>query len=197
MKIRDRWFDSIICEGKTFALAIANAPRTVNDGAFLRDADLRDAVLRGADLRGADLRGADLSDANLSDANLSDAVLRDADLSGAVLRGADLRGAPSLPDLDKQILGIIEQTPSLFDMSTWHGETNSPSCGTTHCFAGWAITLAGERGKELEAEIGPAAAGALIFAASVQYVPPFYSTNEEAIEFLRNKIAEREAAASK
>ena len=173
-------------------------------GADLFDAELRYADLRYANLSGADLSGADLWYANLSDANLSGAVLRYADLSGAVLRCANLRGAdlryadlngavlrgadlryanlsdvPKIEDLDAKIVAAIECGGKL-DMNHWH------TCETTHCRAGWAITLAGEDGIALEKKFGSAAAGALIYAKSTPdaKIPNFYASTKEAMEDL-------------
>ena len=163
-------------------------------GADLFDAELRYADLRYANLSGADLSGADLWYANLSDANLSGAVLRCAnlrgadlryaDLNGAVLRGADLRYAnlsdvPKIEDLDAKIVAAIECGGKL-DMNHWH------TCETTHCRAGWAITLAGEDGIALEKKFGSAAAGALIYAKSTPdaKIPNFYASTKEAMEDL-------------
>lgn len=67
-------------------------------------------------------------------------------------------------------------------MSAWH--LNNAQCGTQHCRAGWAIHLAGGAGAELEAAIGPAAAGAVIISLSCPYlerVPNFYANNDEAL----------------
>jgi hypothetical protein len=117
--------------------------------------------------RRADLRGADLTRADL----------RGADLRGAVLTGAVLPpGVPVVPDLDRAILAEIEAGGTL-QMGDWH------TCETAHCRAGWAITLAGAAGADLEAQVGPAAAGALIYAASRpnQPVPNFYASNDEAM----------------
>ena len=156
-------------------------------GADLRDADLMGAVLRGADLRGAVLTGADLRDAVLTGAVLRGADLRDADLRGAVLmgavlmgavlRGAVLTGVPVVPNLHQEILAALDNGGEL-DMSKWH------TCKTTHCRAGWAVTIAGEAGKALEDKIGPAAAGALITLAScpwMERVPDFYVDNDAAM----------------
>jgi Pentapeptide repeats (8 copies) len=158
-------------------------------GADLSGAVLSGAVLRGADLSGAVLRGADLSDAVLSGAvlrgaDLSDAVLSGADLSDAVLSGAVLRGAPAIPALDSKIIAAIEAGGKL-DMSSWH------KCKTTHCRAGWAITLAGEAGAKLEAEYGSAGAGALIYAASYpeQRIPIFYASDEDALADIKARAA--------
>ena len=160
--------------------------------AYLRGADLRGAVLRGADLRGAYLRGADLRDAVLCGAYLRGAYLRGAVLCGADLRGAvltllsdaDLRGAPVIPALDSKILAAIEDGGKL-DMSTWH------QCKTTHCRAGWAITLAGGAGRELEIKYGSAGAGALIYAASYpnERIPNFYASDEDALADIKARAA--------
>jgi len=146
----------------------------VLSGAVLRGADLRDAVLSGADLRGADLSGADLSGADLSGAVLRGADLRDADLSGA------LKGIPVVPHIDAAILRAIDAGGKL-NMGNWH------SCETTHCRAGWAITLAGAGGAALEFAMGPAAAGSLIYAASRpgQRIPNFYALDTAAMEDIK------------
>ncbi len=147
-------------------------------GAVLRGADLRGAVLRGADLRGADLRGAVLRDADLRDAVLRDADLRGADLSGAVLSDADYRKCPvTIPNIHQAVYAAASQ-PKALDMGSWH------SCGTTHCRAGWVVTLAGEGGAALEYAIGTAAAAALIYQSSdpeLERIPDFYSSNAEAL----------------
>jgi hypothetical protein len=159
-------------------------------GADLRGADLSGADLRGADLRGADLSGADLSGADLSGADLSGAYLSGADLSCAYLSGADLScaylsGAVAIPALDSKILAAIE-TGGKLEMSAWH------KCQTAHCRAGWAITLAGEVGRKLELELGSAAAGAMIYAASYpdQRIPNFYASNEDALADIKVRAAQ-------
>jgi hypothetical protein len=181
-------------------------------GAYLSGADLRGAYLRDADLRDADLRGADLSGAYLSGADLRDAYLRDAYLRDAYLRDAYLRDARNIPEgitaeppgpptpellarraaraqryrqrypevpivenLDAKILEAIEDGGTL-DMSDWH------RCKTTHCRAGWAITLAGKAGQTLETDFGSELAGAMIYRASTGHVPDFFATTEVALE---------------
>jgi hypothetical protein len=128
----------------------------------------------GAELRGADLSGADLSGA---------------DLRGAYLCGADI---PTVERLHTKIRDAVNKGANL-DMGSWHNE-----CGTSHCRAGWAITLAGEKGKALEERLGSAAAGALIFARNYpnQKVPDFYCGNETALADI-NRCADEEAALSK
>jgi uncharacterized protein YjbI with pentapeptide repeats len=142
------------------------------------------AVSSGADLSGADLSGADLRGAYLSDADLSDAYLR-----GADLRGADLRGAPSIENIHQKVYAAASQ-PEALDMSDWH------SCETTHCRAGWVVTVAGKEGKKLEKKIGPAAAATLIYLKSdpsLDKIPSFHCSNDEAMEDMK-RLAEQEAA---
>jgi uncharacterized protein YjbI with pentapeptide repeats len=144
-------------------------------GANLSGANLRGADLIGANLSGANLSGANLRGAHLSDADLRGANLRDADLIGANLRDADLPETPVVPDLHKKVLEACTQEGCKLEMSDWH------HCETTHCRAGWAITLAGKEGKLLEDKFGPAVAGTLIYQASTGMVPDFYTNNEIAM----------------
>jgi hypothetical protein len=194
VQIRNRWTGAVIRE----------APADRYGRADLSDADLRGADLRGADLRGADLSDADLSDADLRGADLSDADLRGADLrdavfSGAVLSDADLRGAdlrdavfsgvPVIPQIHQAVYAAASQ-PGALNMGSWH------SCETTHCRAGWVITLAGKAGRDLEWRMGPGAAAALIYVASdrsLQRIPNFFATNDDALADMQ-RLAERESA---
>ena len=109
-----------------------------------------------------------------------------ADLIGAVLSDADI---PVVPHIDAAILASIVANKATgkngLEMGRWHGggcdETNW--CNTTHCRAGYAICLAGKDGFALEAKVGSAAAGALIYAKSRpnKPVPDFYCDNERAM----------------
>jgi uncharacterized protein YjbI with pentapeptide repeats len=162
--------------------------------ADLREADLREADLREADLREADLREADLSWANLGGADLSWANLGRADLSwanlgradlswadltGADLTGADLAGGPVIEDIHAKVYAAASQ-PGALNMNMWH-------CGTSHCRAGWVVTLAGKEGADLEAKIGTPAAAIAIYMASdperwkTERLPDFYCNNETAL----------------
>lgn len=120
------------------------------------------------------LRGADLSGANLSEADLSGA-----DLSGADLRGAYLSGAPVIDDIHAKVYAAASQ-PGALDMGSWH-------CGTSHCRAGWVVTLAGQPGLDLEAKIGTPAAAMAIYMASDperwknERLPDFYCDNATAL----------------
>ena len=146
--------------------------------------------LSGVYLRGADLSCADLSGADLSDADLSGADLRGADLRGAVLRGAVLRGAvptvPTIPNIHAAVYAAAAPEGAL-DMGHWHS-----TCGTSHCRAGWVVTLAGEPGKALETRIGTPAAAALIYLASdpkLERSPDFYCSNAAALADMK-RLAE-------
>ncbi len=183
-------------------------------GAYLRGAYLSDAYLSDAYLSDADLRGADLSDADLSGADLSDAYLRGAiglsppaETGTPELTSEQIEAERKLPRIereqrraerfrarnpnvpvihaiDRRILCAIE-AGGVLDMSRWHG------CGTTHCRAGWAITLAGEAGAQLESEHGPNRAGRMIYRASAGYAPHFFASNEAAMQDIRERAAER------
>jgi hypothetical protein len=152
-------------------------------GAYLRGAKLTDANLTDANLVYAYLRVA-----NLTGANLTDADLRGADLTGANLTGAKLTGVPVIARIDVAILAAIEAGGAL-EMKDWH------TCATTHCRAGWAITLAGEAAQALEDKFGPGVAGSLIYAASSpgELVPDFYASNDKAMADIRDRAA-RQAA---
>ena len=120
---------------------------------------IRVAVRAKANLSGADLRGANLSGANLSEANLS--------------------GAPVIDDIHAKVYAAASQ-PGALDMGSWH-------CGTSHCRAGWVVTLAGQPGLDLEAKIGTPAAAMAIYMASDperwknERLPDFYCDNATAL----------------
>jgi len=184
--------------------------------AYLADANLADAYLAGAYLAGANLADANLADAYLADAYLAGANLADANLAGArnvpagtervdppepyvravtdeqraernAKRMARFRernpNVPVIDQLDRKILDAVTTTGKL-DMSQWH------SCETTHCRAGWAITLAGEAGKQLEKEHGPHRAGAMIYRASTGRVPHFFASDEAALADIKRCAGE-------
>ena len=148
--------------------------------ANLSEANLSGANLRGSNLSGANLSGSNLSYANLRRANLSGANLSEANLSGANLSGANLPIVSSEPNLIAKILDQVESQPSCLKMDAWH------SCDTTHCLAGWAVTLHSQ-GKLLESLIGPNAAGALIFNACCGEAPDFFSDEKTAVNWLLSK----------
>ena len=110
-----------------------------------------------------------------------------ADLSRANLSGADLVGDLSLVKIEsphRKILAAIGKGGCL-NMQTWH------TCKTTHCRAGWLVTLAGDAGKMLEACYGSSTAGALIHLASCEekVVPNFYASDEDALADIKRLAA--------
>ncbi|HYF03816.1 MAG TPA: hypothetical protein VEC36_10600 [Patescibacteria group bacterium] len=67
-------------------------------------------------------------------------------------------------------------------MKRWH------TCETTHCRAGWVVTLAGEAGRELEQKMTPFIAAMRIYRASstIQVSPvTFYESAELALANLK------------
>ena len=136
-----------------------DAPRSIKIGLSVQWGVRAKANLRGANLHGADLSGADLRWADLS--------------------GADLSGAPVVPEIHKAVYAAASQ-PGALDMGQWH-------CGTTHCRAGWVVTLAGQDGVDLEAKIGTPAAAMAIYMASdpdrwkTERLPDFYCGNSDAL----------------
>ena len=184
-------------------LADANLAGAYLAGANLARANLARANLADANLADANLARANLADANLADANLARAYLADANLAGASLADANLAGAnlagalkidpseiPVIPNIDDTILAAIE-SGGVLDMSAWHGEGGW--CGTTHCRAGWAIHLGGEKGKALQDKLGPNVAGTLIYEASRpgQPAPWFFDSTEGALADLRKCAKEQ------
>ncbi len=73
-------------------------------------------------------------------------------------------------------------------MSKWH------TCNTTHCRAGWVVTLAGEKGKELEEKTSTLFAAMMIYKASspIRVSPTrFFEKNDVAMADIK-KCAELE-----
>jgi len=66
---------------------------------------------------------------------------------------------PVIPNIHQAILTAVEK-PDALKMSDWH------TCDTTHCRGGWVVTLAGEKGKKLEAASSTLFAAMQIYKAS-------------------------------
>ena len=68
-------------------------------------------------------------------------------------------------------------------MDGWH------TCDTTHCRAGWVVTLAGKEGLALEKKLGTALAANKIYKASsdvkVAWALRFFETNEQAMDDIK------------
>jgi len=68
--------------------------------------------------------------------------------------------------------------PGALYMGAWH------KCETTHCRAGWVVTLAGEAGRKLESETSTLFAATQIYKASspIRVFPPrFFESNAQAM----------------
>ena len=145
------------------------------EGNFSCIADAVKAAIKAkADLSYANLRYADLRSANLRYADLRSANLRSADLSYA-----DLSSAKNLPTIQvvpirQMVLKSIKANGNKLDMDHWH------TCKTTHCDAGWIVTLHPE-GRVLESIFGTSGAAALILNACGSPIPSFTASNEEAM----------------
>jgi len=145
------------------------------------------ADLSGADLSGADLSGADLSDADLSGAPDTSGPFSERQKKKYATRMEQYRakypGAPVIDNLDAKIAQIVDGGSGTLEMNQWH------ACSTTHCRAGWAITLAGESGQDLEQQYGPHRAGVILYAVSTGRIPSFYTSNDNAIADIRRCAA--------
>ena len=153
------------CEAEDIKSAVSKAVAAKTD---LIGADLRYANLGGVDFRGVDLRGVDPRGANL----------RDADFRGADLSDFEV---PVIDNIHQAVLAACSVEGAL-DMYAWH------TCETTHCRAGWVVTLAGEAGKRLEGKIGTPTAAMFIYIASdptLDRLPDLYCGNEDAMEDMR------------
>ena len=95
--------------------------------------------------------------------------------------------APIIPNIHQAVYEAARQ-PGCFDMRSWH-------CGTTHCRAGWVVTLAGEAGKALEAATSTPFAAMQIYRASdpTWRMSNFFASNEEALADMK-RLAEQGCA---
>lgn len=198
--LRDANFTAAILIGAS----VGDASRVPAQGATFADAIVPDAWLRPApepsisDSRSGE-RSVEISE-TLAQAHpgLLDLAIsaddREPTFAGTVAqtdrlarlaRGYRLRNpeVPVVAHLDARILRAVEEGGGALRMRSWHGE--GPACGATHCRAGWAIEIAGEAGRALEARVGSRAAGEQIYRASTGRVPDFFGWDEDALADLR------------
>ena len=116
------------------------------------------ADIRGADIRGADIRGANLIGADLTGTRFSFDYKADPSLKGKVLKAVQAEGCA-------------------LKMDQWH------SCETSHCIAGWAVTLHPE-GKELESKSTTYLAGRLLLGLDHNESRIFFTDDAKAMEWL-------------
>ena len=85
---------------------------------------------------------------------------------------------PIIENIHSKISAAIGDGACNLNMESWH-------CGTTHCRAGWVVTLAGEEGKQLESETDTCFAAMMIYKKSSPeiHVPPtrFFESDEAAL----------------
>jgi hypothetical protein len=85
---------------------------------------------------------------------------------------------PKIKHIHQRVLEAVTNNGNKLDMGNWH------TCETTHCRAGWVVTLAGQAGKELEERTSTEFAAKQIYKASSSIpVAPvrFYEKNEVAM----------------
>ena len=98
---------------------------------------------------------------------------------------------PKIEHIHQRLLEAVTIKGKL-DMATWH------TCETTHCRAGWIVTLAGKAGEELDEQTSPEFAAKQIYHASspIRVSPVrFYETNEVAMADIK-RCAKEEAEAT-
>jgi len=114
------------------------------------------------------------------------------DCSGCYGKTGNKNPSPIIPAIDnihQRILDAVSK-PEALDMSAWH------TCETTHCRAGWVVTLAGKEGTELEAKTSTCHAAMQIYKASspIRVSPVrFFETDALAMEDIK-RCAKEEAA---
>jgi len=88
--------------------------------------------------------------------------------------------------LDGAVLAALSAPGCELYMGSYH------ECETTHCRAGWAITLH-PMGRALEAAFGSWLAGAVIYQVSTGRVPDFFADDDDALADIK-RCAHAEAA---
>jgi hypothetical protein len=116
--------------------------------------------------------------------------------SGATLTLPDGDNLPKvigheMPDRETARARLIEVAqhalrPGALNMQRWHNE--SRGCGTVHCIAGWAVSLAGKAGYDLEKKVGQPAAGNILLGVEASHL--FYLNNHEARTALHKVLSD-------
>jgi len=156
---------SVSVSASASAAATARAATVAAASATASAATARAAAWTTRTTRAADA-AATLAEHAGDDAD-ADAYLR---MASALVR---IAGLEPVPGLDAAILAVIETWGSL-DMRDWH------LCKTTHCRAGWALTIH-PRGAELEEAFGSRLAASAIYLVSTGMIPDFFTSNEAAL----------------
>jgi hypothetical protein len=188
IEIKNRFSGAVIFQGEYESLKLC-VIAAVRAGANLAYANLAYANLAYANLADANLAGANLAGAkSVPETNGSESIQEPTDRKERLRQRAKQfrERNPAIPvveALDAKILAVLESGAGTLDMSTWH------QCETTHCRAGWAVMLAGDAGKELEAQHGPQYAGTMIYRASTGRVPHFFANQADALKDIREQAA--------
>jgi hypothetical protein len=171
IKIKHRFSDAVLFEGEYDSLKACVAA----------------AVKTGAYLAGAYLAGAKNVPDGTTQVDAPEPYERKPSAERRAEHAARYRErhpeVPVVEALDAKMLRVIESGAGKLDMGTWH------RCDTTHCRAGWAITLAGVAGAALEDKYGPHRAGIMIYRASTGRVPHFFASDERALDDIREQAA--------
>jgi hypothetical protein len=97
---------------------------------------------------------------------------------------------PVIPNIHASVLTAVQGKGAL-DMSEWH------TCETTHCRAGWVVTLAGEAGRKLEERTSTLFAAMRIYKESspIRVSPVrFFDNNEKAMEDIQRCAQDEQSA---
>lgn len=105
---------------------------------------------------------------------------------------------PVIENIHQKVLEAVSGEGKL-QMNSWHEseETNEEGayCGTTHCRAGWVVTIAGKPGRDLELKTSTLFAAQQIYHKSSPNIPvvhtKFFQSNEIAMEDIK-RCAEEE-----
>lgn len=123
----------------------------------------------------------------------------DVETQQQVLR--DLQGIPSLAPAAREavLLEVARQalgSNNALDMEHWHSDggfaclTWHLPCGTSHCIAGWATTVAREAGVLLENEFGTRIAGAMLLGPEA--AAHFFDSQEGGERYLRSVLQQQQ-----
>jgi len=89
----------------------------------------------------------------------------------------NLMQIPVINNIHKELLDAVTSEGCHLNMGSWH------TCETTHCRAGWIVTLAGEPGRALEAKTSTLFAAQQIYKKSGYPISPcrFFDSDEAAM----------------
>jgi len=90
-----------------------------------------------------------------------------------------------LLEVARQALG----SDNALNMKYWHSDGDfgcAPGCGTSHCIAGWATTVAREAGVLLENEFGTRIAGAMLLGPEA--TAHFFDSQEGGERYLQSVL---------